>query len=319
LFPPQERPNPPPYAKALGFLDECATYAELVAKYPPSVSYRDWFGFVRSATGDSLYRCRFDGVAYVWSSIGAASGSLQFGVRALIEQLGLEALNAPTNTIYRFTDAYNAALETLLLFKNGVLQDTTAVDYIETDDRTITVAPALLAADRLNGIVISDTIGYGGLDGVDRPPAGAGVGPYTVSTAFGDSDELFVWLDGILQHDGVALDYQSDVANNQFTFNAAIGGAVVVCAVVRAGVQGLLSREVFTAQGPFPANVVIADDIDRNNEALLVFINGQLQAENTDYEIRGITTVAITRTILGATHTVTVVRLASSQPQKWRA
>lgn len=251
---------------------------------------------------------------------GTGGGSATFGMRSLIEQLGNEAVNMPANTIYRFSDAYNSSLGTLLWFRNGNIQDITAADYVETDQRTITMAAAMLAADRLNGIVISDNTGLGGLLGVDRPPAGALVGPYTSTSPFSQGIELFVWLNGLLQVDNVAEDYVSDPPNSQFTFNAAIPGlSTIVSAVIQLGAQGLISRETFLAQGPFPGAVALANAIDRNEENVLVFIDGELQAENFDYILTTPNNLQVTRPLVGANHTVEVIRIAASAPQRWRA
>lgn len=240
------------------------------------------------------------------------------GVRALIEQLGNEAVDAPNNQVYRFGPGYNPQFGYLLWFRNGILQDTTGGDYAETDARTITMVANMLNLDRMLGISIGLDVGGGGLLVVDRPPAGAGAGPYTTTQNFVASDNLFVWLNGILQIDNALVDYVS-APPNQFTFNAPPPPGPIVSAIIPTGARGLISRETFLNQGPFPAILPVVNTLDKDNNAILVFINGQLQAENFDYVITGVNTINITRVIPGATHSVVVVQIAKSAETEWRA
>jgi len=243
----------------------------------------------------------------------------QYGARALFEQYGNEALNAPVNTEFRFPDGYNPALARLLVFRNGVLQDITGGDYTEPDSRTIQMAVALINFDRLLGLEIFRDIGQGGLKSVDRPPAGAGVGPYTVTQPFAFGRELLVWLNGILQFEHALEDYQITLPN-QFTFNAAIPPAsVIVAANISTGQQGIKYRENYRNLGPFPANIATVNTLDNDLETVLVFLNGQLQAINFDYIITGPNTIRITRVVPGAVNEVQIIGLAASHPPQWRA
>lgn len=244
-----------------------------------------------------------------------------YGVHFLEEILGNEALNPPTNTQYRIPDGYNPTLERLLLFRNGMFQHLAAGHYAETDARLITMAATLWPIDRLLALSIIDDMGQGGLVAVDRPPtlAGGGVpwiGPYDVSAPF-DADELLVFLNDKLLVDGVG--YNSDVANQQFSF---MGGPVPVprniCAVViRKGPQGMIWRETQLGLGPFPANIILANTMDRTTECILLFINGQLQAETYDFNITDPNTIAELMTILGANDTE-IISIASSNAPAWR-
>lgn len=247
-------------------------------------------------------------------------GSLisEYGARALFEQHGNDALNAPTNTIYRFPDGYNPTLARLLVFKNGLLQDVTAGDYTETDSRTVTMDAALVDIDMLLGLEIFRDIGYGGLKCADRPPIGAVPGPYTVTQTFADKQELLVFLNGLLLTEGALKDYIAAIPN-QFTLNVIPIGPVLVALVLSLGDQGLHFREDFANQGPFPGNVVTVNTLDNDLDTILVFLNGQLQSINYDYIITGPNTVRFTKTVLGANHDVSVIAVAASHPAKWRS
>lgn len=249
-------------------------------------------------------------------SVGALSNIGNHGVRALVEQLGIEALNVPLNSIYRFFPGFNAPNGNALYFRNGILQDTTGGDYVETDDRTITTAIAMLNLDRLLAMSIGQNIGFGGLIVVDRPPAGVAPGPYTTSVNYGIGPQLFVFRNGLLQSEGALLDYVI-TAPNQFTFNAVIPG-VVIAVAIQSGGQGLQSRQALNNQGPFPGPAVLPANVDYENNAVLVFINGQLQSMNFDYTINPPNTINVTRIIPGAINRVDVIEIVKSQHLLWR-
>ena len=248
-----------------------------------------------------------------------SGGARQYGVRSLFEQFGNEAMNRPWNFIYRFPDGYNAGAGELLWHRNGILQDLTGGMYTETDDRTITIVKGMLDADRMLGISISEDIGKGGLACVDRPPPGAGQGPYTVSGLFSDEVELFVYLNGVLQLEGAGNNYIADLANNQFTFEA---GTVIwpidtiIAVVVRRGEQGQVFRERQVI-GACPLALPIANTIDRDQETTLVYLNGVLLHETFEHNIVTPTDINILA-VAAAPNDIEIVSIRNSQPPQWR-
>ena len=248
-----------------------------------------------------------------------SGGAREYGVRALYEQFGNEALDAPANTIYRFPPAYNPVLADLLWHRNGVLQDLTGGIYAETDARTVTMAGAMLNADRMLGLSIGADIGKGGLVSVDRPPAGAGQGPYTVTGLFTDEEELYVFLNGVLQLEGAANDYQADVANNQFTFNALpviLPADVIVAVVIKRGEQGQQWRER-QVTGAFPGAIAVVNDMDREQDCILLYLNGVLLSETFEHDVTGINAINVTA-VAGAPNDIEIVSIRYSQPPEWR-
>jgi len=245
-----------------------------------------------------------------------------YGVHFLEEILGNESLDPPTNTEYRIPDGYNPTLERLLVFRNGVFQYPDAGHYVENNARLITLAATLFPIDRLLALSVIDDLGLGGLISVDRPPALAGggvpfVGPYQCTGNIINSDELLVFLNGLLQVEGV--NYTVDTVNNQFTF---IGGPVPlprnICAVIiRVGQQGIIFRETQLGLGPFPANINLVNTIDRTQQCVLLFVNGQLQAETYDFNI---TAPQIIREIMAipGVNDVEIIAVASSNAPAWR-
>lgn len=238
----------------------------------------------------------------------------QYGIRSVIEQLGLEALDAPLNTRFRMADGYNAPLGTLLVYRNGVLQDTTAGDYVENDDRTVLFAANLLAPDRVLMLAVVPDRGDGGLVVVDRPPANVGL-VYTMSQLYTAATELMVFVNGLLQIDGV---HYVSGPPNQFTLLAPPAPpGVVVAVIITRGEEGLEWRETFPAIGVFPAFVPLVNTVDKDRHEVFVYINGQLQAENFDYELVS-TGVNVTRVIPGA-NDIEVVAIKACHPSKWRS
>jgi len=240
----------------------------------------------------------------------------QFGLRALIEQYGIEAIDNPLNTNYRYIDGYQAGRGYFNLYRNGLWQYNT-IDYNEYGSTEFTMLVAMLNRDRLNGISIGLNQGLGGLRCVDRPPAG--VWPnYTTSQPFQYIDELLIFVGSQLQIPTV--DYTITPPNTFTLLNPLPPGALVEVAIISRGVQGLAFRESFAAFGAFPAAVPMANDPDKSQHENLIFINGQLQAENTDYQIGvigGVGTLNVTRFIPGV-NDIEIIGIRASNPSKWR-
>lgn len=238
----------------------------------------------------------------------------QYGIRSLIEQLGNEALNAPLNTRFRIADGYNAPLATLMLFRNGILQDTTAGDYTENDDRTVIFAENLWPVDRVLSLAVVPDRGDGGLVVIDRPPANVGL-VYTMSQLYAVGAELLVFVNGLLQIDGV---HYNSAPPNQFTLLAPPAPpGVVVAVIITRGEEGLEWRETFPAFGVFPAFVPLVNMVDKDRHEVVVYINGQLQAENFDYELVS-TGVNVTRVIPGL-NDIEIVAIKACHPSQWRS
>lgn len=253
------------------------------------------------------------------NALSLMSATKNLGIVSLEEKYGIEAVDAPGNTVYRYASEYNVGDQELLWFLNGELQCPVAGDYTETDYRTITEDAALVAEDRLIGMSLSRKIAsLGGVDYIDRPPAGAGAGPYTLSGSLYTADDLYVFLNGVLQREGAAYDYVADITNNQFTFNAApVAGSTIVAIVIRPGYAGYLRREVYD-QGPFPGTFNLTGDaVNFNQYEALLFINGQLQSPNHDFDFTATDTVNVTRTVPG-TNDVQVVIYKKAIPCGWR-
>lgn len=254
----------------------------------------------------------------------SASDIRQFGARSLFEQLGNEALNAPANTQYRFPDGFNAGLNTLLVWLaaagslGGVGQRSGGVHYTETNDRLITYAAPPANSDRLTMLSIASNLGFGGLACVNRPPAGAGAGPYTVTQNFASANELFVLHGGLLNRSSGALPQYNVALPNQFTFTA-IPALNIVAFVLRSGPQGLISRSTLLNQGAFPGNVTSPVALDHKSNCILVFLDGLLLSENYDYTITTTTNIAISLVVAGANHVVQIVQIAASKAPNWRA
>ena len=247
-----------------------------------------------------------------WGDLPQANTG-NYGIRFLIEQLGVDALNPPVNTIFRLNDGFRAPQNELLLFRNGLVQDINPPDYAETDARTITMNAGLAALDRLTGLNIVRNTGSGGLIAVDRPPLALGGGVYQTSQNIPNNNEIMVWMNGLLLLPGI---HYNKTAANQFTVLIAIPpGAVFVTAIVSAGNQGFNFRETSAAFGAFPAIVPTVNNLEKNIDEILVIINGQLQAENLDYRIQ-LTQVIVTRVIPGV-NDIEVIAIKSCNPSRW--
>jgi len=253
-------------------------------------------------------------MSYYTSSVTASVR--QYGIRTLLEQLGVDSLNPPVNTLFRIGDGYNATLGELLVFLNGMLQDTTALNYAETDERTLTMNVGLNPRARLLGINVVRNTGEGGLIAVDRPPAFVGGVIYQTSQPYGNPNELMVFMNGQLLIRGVGY---ATLPPNQFSMLVPIPpGAVFVTAIVNNGAQGLQFRETNVGFGAFPAIVPTVNFLDKNENEFLVFINGQLQAENFDYHLLYNNQVVVTRVIPGA-NDIEIIGIRSSHPSRWRS
>jgi hypothetical protein len=245
-----------------------------------------------------------------------SAGGKQYGLRSLMELLGVDALDPPNNTLYRMGDGYNATLAELLLFKNGMLQDTSAPpDYQEADSRTVQMVLPLIPADRLMGVDIVRDSGTGGLLAVDRPPLNVGGAVYQTSQNFASTQELYVFLNGQLLLDTVGYNI---TAINQFTLTAPLPpGGVLVAVVIKSGLQGIAFRETYIAFGAFPAVILTANPLNKNETDFLVFINGQLQSEDFDYMVF-YNRIAVIRVVPGV-NDIEIVGINASHPSKWRA
>lgn len=249
-----------------------------------------------------------------------SGGARQYGVRALHEWFGNDALDAPLNTIYRFPYAYKPGEAVLFWHRNGVLQDLTGGIYAETNARTVTMAAGVDDQDRVLGLSVAANIGKGGLVGTpDRPPAGAGQGPYTVTGAFTDEEELYVYRNGVLQLEGVGNNYVADVPNNQFTFEAGtviLPADVIVSAVIKRGEQGQQWRER-QVTGAFPGVIAVVNDMDREHDCILLYLNGVLLSESFEYDVTGVNAIQV-YAAAGAPNDVEIVAIRYSQNPEWR-
>ena len=244
----------------------------------------------------------------------SGAGELQqYGLRFLYEQLGHEAIDSPNNQIYRIPDGYNAPLGLLWLFRNGLIQDITTGDYAENDDRTVIFTPNLAAMDRIKAIGIVDDRDYGGMLCVDRPPGNVGL-LYTLTQNYNAGFELFVWQNGLKL---IETSHYTLNPPNQFSLLALPPpGSTIVASIVTQGNEGMQWRETYTGMGAFPAMVPTVATIDKHKDEILVFINGQLQAENFDYEVLS-TGINVTRAIVGP-NDIEIIAIKACHPGQWR-
>jgi len=101
------------------------------------------------------------------------------------------------------------------------------------------------------------------------------------SYAFVETDDLLVYVDGVLQAEGASADYEKDEAADTVTFNAAMaGGEVVTLLKIRNAIASGFSRTDIVsadAQAVFPY-------VHTQDSIFTVYMNGILQREGGAYD-----------------------------------
>jgi hypothetical protein len=106
-------------------------------------------------------------------------------------------------------------------------------------------------------------------------------GATIVSYAHGDTDELLVFIDGVLQREGAEYDYTTDPGAGTITFTAAFNGteAVTIYKIQSSLISGYRRTDIETT-----ASQTVFAFIHDEQAQLNVYLNGILQREGGSYD-----------------------------------
>lgn len=223
-------------------------------------------------------------------------------------ELGDKTVGELLSTIFDSAGTWNGPIEMQLDSSAGIQYRVGSYSDTTTGWTTIVPLSSLKGADGTTVGTIGSPIMHSRSDAVAT--SGQTVFPY----AHESTDELLVYVNGVLKRTGASFDYQSSSTNNTITFNSGLttGNLVTVYKIRATSITGFTRQDTVTTSSQNVFNFVHDSDT-----VLQVYKNGVLQREggSFDYLASSINNSVTFNSAIASGNTISIITVENTSTQ----